>query len=475
MSKFHSTMSRREFMKGLGLAGAGLGAAAASAPVFHDLDGVITSQKSRPLPWWISEKDKPTTDIDYSIMKRYDQRDGAFNDGTVRYWGNGDLDAGKAVVDAASAVSGPISAQYLQEGKPGFALRDKALGSAKSAMRGGYSFLGKQKASTPEKRGVSKWQGTPEENFMMIRNAAKIWGATHVAAVELETSTTQKLVWSWDEDYKKLEFEDIPIPTETDTKKSIPNACRYAVVFNVPASVVLNTRVGEPLGDVARSYDHFWNIQNQLMEFIRGLGYQSVGQTNNNALMSKPALSVLGGTHEMSRTLSAIAPLIGMTPRPGMLITDLPIAPSKPIDAGIWKFCHTCKKCADACPVSANSFDDEPTYEPLGRWCSVGAKRFQVHSPKCRVNAIDGQINPCRLGNWNTCMRACTFSKVDAASVHEMVQQVVATTPLFNGFFRRMDDMFGYNTPLSPDDWWQRDILPFDQDLNQGQFVRYND
>ncbi len=38
MSKFHHTVTRRDFMKGLGLAGAGLGAAAATAPVFHDLD-----------------------------------------------------------------------------------------------------------------------------------------------------------------------------------------------------------------------------------------------------------------------------------------------------------------------------------------------------------------------------------------------------------------------------------------------------
>jgi histidinol-phosphate/aromatic aminotransferase/cobyric acid decarboxylase-like protein len=40
MGKFHSTVSRRTFMKGLGLAGAGIGAAAAAAPVFHDLDEV---------------------------------------------------------------------------------------------------------------------------------------------------------------------------------------------------------------------------------------------------------------------------------------------------------------------------------------------------------------------------------------------------------------------------------------------------
>jgi len=43
MSKFHSTITRRDFMKGLGLAGAGLGAAAATAPVFRDLDEIVSS------------------------------------------------------------------------------------------------------------------------------------------------------------------------------------------------------------------------------------------------------------------------------------------------------------------------------------------------------------------------------------------------------------------------------------------------
>jgi len=40
MSKFHSIVSRRQFMKGLGLTGAGIGAAALTAPMFHDLDEV---------------------------------------------------------------------------------------------------------------------------------------------------------------------------------------------------------------------------------------------------------------------------------------------------------------------------------------------------------------------------------------------------------------------------------------------------
>ncbi|MEL7562418.1 MAG: twin-arginine translocation signal domain-containing protein, partial [Dehalogenimonas sp.] len=36
MSRFHSVVSRREFMKAIGLLGAGIGGASLVTPVFHD-------------------------------------------------------------------------------------------------------------------------------------------------------------------------------------------------------------------------------------------------------------------------------------------------------------------------------------------------------------------------------------------------------------------------------------------------------
>ena len=37
-NNWHSTVTRRDFMKALGFGAAGLGALAATSPVFHDLD-----------------------------------------------------------------------------------------------------------------------------------------------------------------------------------------------------------------------------------------------------------------------------------------------------------------------------------------------------------------------------------------------------------------------------------------------------
>ena len=81
MSTFHSTVSRREFMKALGLSTAGLSAVAVSAPVFHDLDELMSSEASPKKPWWVRTVDKPTAEVDWDVTKRYDRRNFFFSTG----------------------------------------------------------------------------------------------------------------------------------------------------------------------------------------------------------------------------------------------------------------------------------------------------------------------------------------------------------------------------------------------------------
>ena len=75
MANFHSTISRRDFMKVLGLTGAGAGAAALTAPIFHDLDEVISNDNGvQKKPWYVKEREleNSTTEVDWNTMQRYD-------------------------------------------------------------------------------------------------------------------------------------------------------------------------------------------------------------------------------------------------------------------------------------------------------------------------------------------------------------------------------------------------------------------
>ncbi|BAZ96831.1 reductive dehalogenase [Dehalococcoides mccartyi] len=78
MQKFHSALSRRDFMKGIGLAGIGLGSASVTAPVFHDMDEVILSPNANKQknPWWMKERPymDPTTEVDWDVIQRWDGR-----------------------------------------------------------------------------------------------------------------------------------------------------------------------------------------------------------------------------------------------------------------------------------------------------------------------------------------------------------------------------------------------------------------
>jgi len=56
MRNYHSTLSRREFLKALGLGGIGLGAAAMAPLAFRDMDEVINSpQAVWKRPSWVKK------------------------------------------------------------------------------------------------------------------------------------------------------------------------------------------------------------------------------------------------------------------------------------------------------------------------------------------------------------------------------------------------------------------------------------
>jgi epoxyqueuosine reductase len=452
-------VNRRDFLR---IAGIGAGATAvaavtkpaAAAPASFK-SGSFSDPAGRPnRPWWVKTVDVPTMEIDWDVMQRYNERTGSVRGpGMAGYVGDDE-------VDRLSEAAKANELQRMLDNVDGYTLKDQALKAAHVGI--GKSYLGPQEAPTPEERGVPKWTGTPEEAARILRAAMRHMGVATVGFIELDDNT-RKLIYGVDPDGKDLIFTDEPIAYEDDDARYIPNSCKYVIAYTVQMSQETMRRSPTQLGSqtTTLAYTRGETIQASIQEFLRGLGYQGLGEATTNALGISPALGVMAGLGEMSRLNRMITPEFGPMVRVFKMLTDLPVATDKPIDAGIMEFCKRCKKCAEACPSESLSFLDEPTWETQGGWNNPGHKAYFENSVSCYTYWREQAGTNCGI-----CFAVCPFSKKDKAWIHEWVKAGSSVAPFLDSFFRSMDDAFGYGTQASAEEWWSLDLPEYGTDSN---------
>lgn len=470
MSKFHSTITRRNFMKGLGLGAAGLGAAATVFPVFHDLDEVAASPNgvAEKHPWWVKDVEEPTCEIDWVTMQRFDGSRTMFNPPAF-------ADAvGPEENDRLYKLGGLFGegayAARVSKNEPGYTLKDLALNqggrffmfpSKTTALH--RPFIGPHMAISAEDLGVPKWQGTPEENNRMVRSVSRLYGAATMGIVELD-ERGRKLCYSRDAGVgpgspsKAVDFEDIDEPIETEDRRIIPNKCRSVIVFTVLMSQPSIKTAPYPISQAAvgMGYSEGAAIACRLQDFLRTLGYHCIAESNIlGSLANSGGFGVLSGLSELSRLNRTITPDYGDMVRVFKIFTDLPLAPAKPISAGIFRFCRDCRICCDTCPTGTLSKAKEPSWDIRGFWNNPGVKAYYEEAPLCltywRENA----------GSCAICFAVCPFGSLGTAPIHKLIAGTLATTPAFNGFFYQMDKVFGYDQTKDPSDWWDLNLTPY--------------
>lgn len=437
MSKFHSTLSRREFMKAMGLAGAGLGAAAATAPVFHDMDEVLSSTPASEWknPWWVKERDyeDPTVEVDWDVYPGtpfrdsdwQDQEEAKTMDLVQQQYGSTDRDV--------------LNKQWAQQEVPGMCLRDVALNDAATCCDKGLSD--RWSPISLEDLGVPKWQGTPEENLHMMRVASRFFGSYWSGAAELNSKNVKCIEAGVRGAFKKnVVHRDVSEYQTTDAEIIIPNGWNYVYTW-----VMQHPQLGLSTspGMLTNPYGYFFvtNTKARVESFIQNLGY-GVGV----ASVGTGAFPTLTGVTEMTRQgANVIVPSHGAMPRrTETVVTDLPLAYSRPVDSGIYRFCHTCKKCAETCLTGSISMEDEPSWEVRDRYMNIpGLKHFYLNYSSC--GPWKSRYAP---GYCGMCLSVCVFRNFNEALIHPIIQAVTTNTPIFNSFFRQMDDIFGYRTNL---------------------------
>lgn len=451
MGDSRKSFSRRDFLRLAGL-GAGASMVAPKLSGTRSSDGEsakgFADAAGRPArPWWVKTVDEPTVEIAWDRIHRFDEQQG-----TVRGPGLANY-VGQAEVDRIEAINEARTLERILAEEPGYTLKDYALDAGQDA-RPSMSFLGPQLALTPAARGVPRWEGSPEEAARILRVAMRHYGAADVAFIELDDNT-RKLIYSHDPDGKQLIFTDDPIASETDDARYIPTVAKYVIVYTVQMSAETMKRAPTMIASQTTSgaYLRGRQIQMSTQEFLRALGYQGLGESSTNALGIAPALAVMAGLGELSRLNRLITPEHGPMVRVFKMLTDLPVATDKPIDAGIMEFCKTCKKCAEACEPAALSFEDEPTWEVRGGWNNPGHKAYFEDATKCMTFWRESVQSNCGI-----CFAVCPFAKEDKAWIHEWVKAGIATVPALDGFVRTMDDAFGYGAQRDLDAWWELDL-----------------
>jgi len=323
MSKFHSMVSRRDFMKGLGMAGAGIGAVAASAPVFHDIDELIASDTAvQPRPWWVKERpiDDPTIEVDFDMMERHDGRNQGQSARVRAMYYGADRVLGAAALSAAEL------AERTASNYPGYTYRSRALaGSFKRVSPGTAPGWAETKdpapVKTPEERGEPKWTGTPEEASRMLRAAMRAYGASLVGYTELTQEHRDHVIFSYEkgdsnnEKYigtdvpvtaaRPIVFENVAKAYETTEKLVIPNVPLWEIALSTQGSNELWRSSGTLLGGFANS-NTFYNCGNlhaSTYNFLRYLGYQLIGTIGNDSryVGSEGGAAIMAGLGEASR------------------------------------------------------------------------------------------------------------------------------------------------------------------------------
>jgi len=259
---------------------------------------------------------------------------------------------------------------------------------------------------------------------------------------------------------KKIVFENVDLGYDTAEKMVIPNKPMYDITtFNLHNAEMF--RATYAFGQLANSTCmNRTFLGPRISNFLRYLGYQCLGDgADANYMFVDFGPATMHGIGEASRqNLYVITPEYGPIGRLYTHATDLPLEPTKPIDAGIFRFCHSCHKCANACPPGVINQDKEPSWElaPVqGKpsWLhATGPKLFWSDSAGCTLYKAEN-------GGCHVCWGNCTFTVNTGAMIHQIIKGTVSNSSVFNSFLYKMAESFGYGSSnQKAEDWWDKSL-----------------
>ncbi len=221
----------------------------------------------------------------------------------------------------------------------------------------------------------------------LIKEVAHNFGATLVGITKLNQD------WVMQGRLRGVGYNDFEVPEHW----------QYAIVVAVPHE--WDTMYANPVyGSSYDAYAQLRQIGGKLEVFIRDLGYPSRAQVPPVSYdVMVPPMAVDAGLGEQGRHGFLVTPELGSNTRLAAVLTNISMTVDKPIDVGIHDFCNKCKICAEQCPSNAIKSDDAP------QTVVNGYKRWRVDHDACfRIWNTVATSHPrgCRV-----CIAVCPYSR----------------------------------------------------------------
>jgi len=219
--------------------------------------------------------------------------------------------------------------------------------------------------------------------------------------------------------------------------KPVVNNHKYAIAFTVEMdrSMIAPAPRGTVVMESGQQYLESGRIALQVATFIRKLGYEARAHIDGNYQVVCPLVARDAGLGEIGRMGLLMTPKLGPRVRISVVTTNLPLVTDDPLhEYSMIDFCEKCKKCADACPSKAISFEPRKEIDGVLRW--------QINQEAC-------------FTLWSTlgtdcarCISVCPFSHPDNA-LHEVIRFGIKNSSLFRIAALKLDDVFYGRKPAA--------------------------